>query len=87
MNKLVILIIFVSSFSSAVAIAGISGFQVKGVVHSFNEKSVILYQKEAGLKITIPRDLVQQDNLKEKEKVTLELQSVKGIKTEKLKRK
>ncbi len=86
MNKLVILIIFVCSFGSAVAMAGISGFQVKGFVHSFNEKSVVLYQKEAGLKITIPRNLVQQDNLKRKEKVTLELQSVKGVKTEKLKK-
>ena len=84
MKKLISFMIFVFLFSSTLAIAGITGFQFTGVVHKFNKKVVVLHQKKAGLKITIPRSLVKQE-LKIEKEITINLESIKGVKTEKLK--
>ena len=85
MLKLIALCLFFLFFLiPTITMADITEFQFTGVVHSFNTKEVQLYQKDAGLKITIPRALVKQ-RLKSGEKTTIKLESIAGVKTEKLK--
>ena len=68
------------------ASAGIQGVQITGVVHSFNKEVVILHQKREGLAVTVPRKLVKQ-RLRGGEKITVELTSVEGVITKKMRSK
>ena len=78
-----ICILLTMIFLGPLARAGIQGVQITGTVHSFNREVVILHQKRAGLAVTIPRKLVKQ-RLRGGEKVTVELTSVKGVITNKI---